>query len=135
METTKLKSPSTTQLISAQDKYKKILKIAVIQPSKAKDVSEDKVIELKFNMNQFSVVDKVAFLKQTSERICSYIISTSVTKDKLQRDYKKMENKLKTKTVEKKALQIKKTELEKKVLEISRGSGNDTLNKIILDKD
>ena len=34
----KLKSPSTPQLISALDKDKKILKVAVIQPSKAKDV-------------------------------------------------------------------------------------------------
>ena len=63
------------------------------------------------------------------------LINTSVTKDKLQRDYKKMENKLKTKNVEKKALQIKKTELEKKVLEITRGSGSDTLNKIISEKE
>ena len=45
-----------------------------------------------------------------------------------------MENQLKTETVEKKALQIKKTKLEKKVLEISRGSGSDTLNKTISEK-
>ena len=46
-----------------------------------------------------------------------------------------MENKLKIETAEKKELQIKKTELEKKVLEISKGSGNDTLNNIILEKE
>ena len=57
----KLKSPSTTQFISALDEHKQILKVVVIHPSKAKDVSEEKVIELKFNMNQFSVSDKVDF--------------------------------------------------------------------------
>jgi hypothetical protein len=40
--------------------------------------------------------------------ICSDLIITSVAKDRLQRDYKKLENKLKTETAEKKALQIKK---------------------------
>ena len=59
----KLKSPSTPLLISALDKDKKILKVAVIQPSKAKDVSEDEVTKFKFNMNQFNVIDKVDLFK------------------------------------------------------------------------
>jgi hypothetical protein len=67
-------------------------------------------------MNQFSDSDKVDLFKHTSEMICSDLIITSVAKDRLQRDYKKLENKLKTETAEKKALQIKKTELENKVL-------------------
>ena len=92
----KLKSSSTPQLISALDKEKHMLKVEVIQPSKAKDVSEVRVTEFKFNMNQFSVSDKVYLFKQTSELICSDLISTSVAKDRLQRDYKKLENKLKT---------------------------------------
>ena len=66
-------------------------------------------------MNQFSVIDKLDLFKQTSELICSDLISTSVTKDKLQRDYQKLENKLKNETAEKKALQIKTIKLEKKV--------------------
>jgi hypothetical protein len=47
----KLKSPTTPQLISALDKEKQMLKVAVIQPSKAKNALGDKVIEFKFNMN------------------------------------------------------------------------------------
>lgn len=55
-----------------------------------------------FNMNQFNVSDKVDFFKQTSELICSDLMSTPVAKDKLRRDYKKLENKLKIETAEKK---------------------------------
>jgi hypothetical protein len=42
-----------------------------------------------------------------------------------------LENKLKTKAVEKKAMQVKKIELEKKVLQITKGNVDDALNKII----
>ena len=66
----KLKSSSTLRLISALDKEKQMLKVAVIHSSKAKDVSEDKVTEFKFNMNLLSVCDKVDLFKQTSELIC-----------------------------------------------------------------
>ena len=52
-------------------------------------------------MNQFSVVDKVDFFKQTSEFICSNLISTSVSKDKLVRDFKKLEGKINTEQAEK----------------------------------
>ena len=55
-------------------------------------------------MNQFSVVDKADFFKQTSELIFSNLISTTVSKDKLFRDFKKLENKLKTEQAEKKLL-------------------------------
>ena len=48
-------------------------------------------------MSQFSIVDKVDFFKQTSELICSDLINTSASKEKLQRDFRKLENKLKTK--------------------------------------
>ena len=67
-----------------------MLKFAVIQPSKAKDASRDKVMEFKFNMNQFSISDKVDLFKQTSDLICSDLISASVAKDRLQKDYKKL---------------------------------------------
>ena len=59
-------------------------------------------------MGQFSVIDKVDLFKQTSEIICSNLISTSISKDNLQRYFKRLENKLKTKLVEKKALLIKR---------------------------
>ena len=62
-------------------------------------------------MNQFSVVDKVEFFKQTSELICFNLINTTVSKYKLFRDFRKLEGKLKTEQAEKKALQIKKKEL------------------------
>ena len=77
-------------------------------------------------MNQFSVSDKVYLFKQTSEIMCSDLINASVTKDTLQRDYKKLEKKLKTEVAEKKEIQIKKTELEKKSLQVSKGNSNCT---------
>ena len=67
-------------------------------------------------MNQFSVVDKVYLFKQTSELIFSNLISTIVSKYKLFRDFKKLESKLKIEQAEKKALQIKRVELEKNIL-------------------
>jgi len=111
-----------------------MLKVVVIHPSKAKDASKDRVTQFKFNMNQFSVSDKVDLFKQTSEVICSDLISALVRKDRLQRDYKKLENKLKTEVVEKKVIQIKKTELEKNILQVSKGNANDALNKVVSEK-
>ena len=112
-----------------------MLKVAIIQPLKAKGTSEDKVTEIKFNMNQFSISDKFDTFKQTSELICSNLISALVAKDRLQKDYKKLENKLKTEAAKKKAMQIKKIELEKKVLQVTKGNADDALNKIILEKE
>jgi len=60
-------------------------------------------------MRQFSIVDKVDLFKKTSEMVCSHLIRTFVSKEKIQRDYRKLENKLKTEQVEKNALQVKKT--------------------------
>ena len=59
-------------------------------------------------MGQFSVVDKVDLFKQTSETIYSNLIRPPVSKDKLQRDFKRLENKLKTESSKKKALLMKK---------------------------
>lgn len=112
-----------------------MLKVTTIHPSKGKDASEDRVSKFKFNMNRFSVSDKVYLFKQTNELICSDLISASIAKDRLQRDYKKLENKLKTDVAEKKAIQNKKTELEKKILQISKGNADDALNKAILEKE
>lgn len=96
-----------------------MMKIVVIQPTTVGEAQRKKNIEFKLNMNQFSVVNKVDFFKKTSELICSNLISTSVSKDKLFRDFKKLEGKIKTKQVEKKDLKIKKAELEKKIVEIN----------------
>ena len=85
------------------------MKVAVIHPSNAKDVSEDRVTKFKFNMNQLSVSDNVDLFKKTSELVFPYLISVSIFKYRLQRDYKKLENKLKNEVAEKKAIQIKKT--------------------------
>jgi len=46
-----------------------------------------------------------------------------------------LESKLKIELTKKKALQIKKSELEKKILEINKGVGNETFNSIIQEKD
>ena len=85
-------------------------------------------------MNQFSVSDKVYLFKKTSELIWSDLISASVAKDRLQRNYKKLENKLKTEVPDKKAIKIKKTKLEKNILQISKGNADDALNKVISEK-
>ena len=130
-----LRSTQTPQLISALDKKSQLMKITIIQPLGIGDPQNKKIIEFKLNMSQFSVVDKVDLFKQTSELICSNLISTYVSKDKLFRDFEKLENKLKTKQAEKKALQIKKTELEKKIMEINKDVGNDTINSLIQEKD
>ena len=86
-------------------------------------------------MSQFSIVDKVDIFKKTSELICSDLISTSVSKEKLQRDFRKLENKLRTKQAEKKALQINNRELEKKIVEVNKETGNNTLNSLLEEKD
>lgn len=123
------------QLISALDKKSQMMKIIVIQPQGTGDIQNKKIIEFKLNMNQLFLVDKVVFFKQTSEIVCSNLISTIVSKDKLFKDFKKLEGKLKTQQAEKKALQIKKFELEKKIMEINKGAGNEAFNNIILEKD
>ena len=112
-----------------------MMKIVVIQPATTADVQNKKITEFKLNMNKFSVVDKVEFFKHTSELICSNLISTTVSKDKLFRDFKKLEGKLKTEQAEKKALQIKRIEMEKKIVEINKGEGNEAMNNIIQEKD
>jgi hypothetical protein len=94
------------------------------------EVQKKKIIEFKMNMNQFIIMDKVYFFKKTSELICSNLISTTVSKDKLARYFKNLEVKLKIEQVEKKALQIKKSELEKKIIEINKGKGSEAMNKI-----
>ena len=78
----RLRSTQPPQLISALDKKIQLMKIAVIQPPSIVDPQNKKIIEFKLNMSQFSVVDKVDFFKQTSELICSNLISTIVSKDK-----------------------------------------------------
>ena len=86
-------------------------------------------------MNQFSVVDKVDFFKQTSELICSNLVNTLVSKDKLFRDFKMLEGKIKTEQAEKKALQIKKANLEKKIVEINQGNALEAMNKMVEEKE
>ena len=105
----KLRSTQPPQLISALDKKSQLMKIDVIQPAMVGEVQKKNITEFKMNMNQFSVVDKVDFFNWTNELICSNLISTTVSKDKLVRYFKKLEGKLKTEQVEKKALQIKKS--------------------------
>ena len=86
-------------------------------------------------MNQFSVDDKVDLFKQTSELTYLNLISTIVSKDKLFREFKKLEGKLKTKQAEKKDLQIKRIDLENKIVEINKGVGHEGMNNIIQEKD
>lgn len=112
-----------------------MIKIVVIQPPGTGDPQNKKIAEFNLNMSQFSVVDKVDFFKQISELIYSNMISNNVTKGKSFRDFKKLERKLKTEKAKKKALQNKRSELEKKILEIKKGDGNDAFNNSIQDKD
>ena len=105
----KLKDTQSPQLISSLEKDTQLMRIAVIQPPKEGDMPTKNIIEFKLNMGQFSVIDKVDMFKQTSEIIFSDLISTFVSKDKFQRYFKRLENKLKTESTDKKALLIKIT--------------------------
>ena len=98
-------------------------------------VQKKKIIEFKLNMNQFRCVDKVDIFKKTGELICSNLNSTTIFKDKLVRDFKKLEGKLKTEQDKEKDLEIKKSELEKKIIEINQGKGNEAMNKIVEEKE
>lgn len=104
-----MRSTQPPQLISALDKKSHLMKFIVIQPSLTSGPQGKKIIEFKLNMSQFNIVDKVDIFKQISEIICFGLISTSVSKEKLQRDFRKLENKLRIEQAEKKDLQIKIT--------------------------
>lgn len=88
-----MKDTQSPQLISALDKDTQLMRIAVIHPPTTCNMLIEKITEFKFNMVQFGAVDKVDMFKQTGEIICSNLVSTSVSKDKLQRDFKRLENK------------------------------------------
>ena len=89
------------RLFSALDRKIQLMKIVVIQPAAIGEAQKKKVTELKLSMDQFTVIDKVDFFTTTSELIYSNLISTSVSKDKLFRDVKKLEGKVKTEQAEK----------------------------------
>ena len=131
----RLRITQPPQLNSDLDKKSQLMKIVVIHPPGIGDPQNKKINEFNLNMIQFSMMDKVDFYKQTSELISSNLISTIVSKDKLFRDFKKLENKLKIEQVEKKALQIKNSKLEKKIVEINKGVGNDSINTLIQEND
>ena len=84
-----MRSLKPPQLIRELDRKNQSMKIIVIQPLLSGDISTEKVTKFKLDMNQFSVVDRVEFFKQASELICSNLINVSITKEKLQRDYKR----------------------------------------------
>jgi hypothetical protein len=86
-------------------------------------------------MLQFSIVDKVDLFRKTSKLVCCDLISTFVSKEKLQRDYRKLEKKLKNEQAKKKKVQIKKMKLEKKIVEMNKETGNNTLNILLKEKD
>lgn len=124
-----MRSLQPPELISALDKRNQSL------PSSTSDLPKEKIIEFKLNISQFSVLDRVGFFKQTSELICSDLINVSVSKENIKRDFRKLESKLKTKTAEKKSLQIKKTQLEKNILECNKDPSNQEITSLMQEKD
>lgn len=130
-----MKDTQFHQLISSLNKDTQLMRIIVIQPPKVDGMPTENITKFKLNMGQFSVIDKVDLFKQPSEIICSNFISSFVFKEKLQIYFKGLENKLKIKSLEKKALLIKNSYLEKEIKEISKGKGKETLNSLILEKD
>ena len=103
-------------MLTTLDKESQMMKVAVIQPPIRVQSTEKEITEFKLNMGQFSIVDKVDFFKQTSELICLDLIATSISKDKLFRENKKLKDKVKTQNAEKRDLQIQKDQLEKNSL-------------------
>lgn len=83
-------------MLTTFDKESQMLKVVVIQPPIRGQSTDKGIIEFKLNMSQFSIVYKVDFFKQTSELICYDLIAPSVSKDKLFRENKKLQNKVKT---------------------------------------
>jgi hypothetical protein len=63
------------------------------------------------------------------------LIATSVSKDKLFRENKKLQDKVNTQNPEKRDLQIKKDRLEKKLLDQSKQNGDNNMTLLIQDKD
>lgn len=80
-------------------------------------------------------MDKVELFKQISDLIYSNLINTRISRDKLFIDFKKLEVKLKIEQAKKKAPQIKRTKMEKKIIEINKGARNEAMNKITQEKD
>ena len=122
-------------MLTTLDKESQMLKVAVIQPPIRGKSSNKEITEFKLTMSQFSIVDKVDFFKQISELIYSNLIATSVSKDKLFKENKELQNKVKTQNAEKRALQIKKDQLEKKLLDQGKQVGDNNLTLLIQEKD
>lgn len=123
------------QLVTALDKKSQVMKVDVIQCPVRGETPNKKITKFKLNMSQFSVVDKVDFFKQTSELIFSNLITNSASKDKLYRDYKKLENKLRTEAAEKKPVQIKKAKIDKKILEQNKETGSNNMTLFLQERD
>ena len=107
------------------------MKIIVIKPSSTSGLFSEKVTKFKLDMSQFNVMGRVDFFKQTSANVVNVFIS----KEKLQKNFKKLESKLKTETAENKALQIKKIDLEKKIIEMNKDRGNEVITSLLQEKD
>ena len=75
-----LRTEHPPQMLTTLDKESQMMKVAVIQPPIKGQSTNKEITEIKLNMGQFSIVDKVDFFKQTSELICSDLIATSVSK-------------------------------------------------------
>ena len=88
-------------MLTTLDKESQMMKVVVIQPPITGKSTDKEITEFKLNMSQFNIVDKVDFFKQTGELICSDLIATSVSKDKLFRENKKLQNKVKTEMLKK----------------------------------
>lgn len=122
-------------MLTTLDKESQMMKVAVIQPPIRGKSTKKEITEFKINIGQFSIVDKVDFFKQTSELIYSDLIATLVSKDKLFRENKKLQDKVKTQNIEERALQIKKDQLEKKLLDQSKQAGDNNMTLLIQERD
>ena len=78
----KMKNSKHPSLISALDRKKQSMKIAMIEPSSTSGLSSKKVSEFKLDMSQFNVMDLVDLFKQTSELIFLDLVNVSISKEK-----------------------------------------------------
>ena len=78
------------------------MKKVAIKPSSTSGLSSEKAIEFKLDMSQFNVMERVDFFKQTNELLCSDLVNVSISKENFQKNFKKLESKLKTEVAEKK---------------------------------
>lgn len=84
-------------VLSALAHKENIFKLAVLEPryGAGKSSNDYKDSQIKLKLDQTNVLDKIDSHKQTRELIFTYLLQTTISKDKLKHKLKKIEGQLK----------------------------------------